>query len=140
MQEATQYVEKYGAASATLAAGKLLGSADSCKMSHLPIHLLLVWAFVVCGCSACLSICASAQCLTPRMYIPTGEVAFGQFAKALHKEGSQDRTGNTLGYAARDSGRHLSPFVFDWRALNDDDVCIQITHCGICHGDPPDQE
>lgn len=81
-----------------------------------------------------MSICTGAQRLTTP-YEPTGDVAFEQFARALHQEGSQDRTGNTLGYAARDSGGHLSPFVFNRRALKDTDVCIQITHCGVCHGD-----
>ncbi|KAL3147122.1 hypothetical protein ABBQ38_015079 [Trebouxia sp. C0009 RCD-2024] len=67
--------------------------------------------------------------------LTAGEVPFEQLAKALHKKGSQNGKGNTLGYAAQDSGGHLSPFVFDRRSLKNDDVCIQITHCGICHSD-----
>ncbi len=65
----------------------------------------------------------------------SGDVSFEELAKALHKQGSKDGQGNTLAYAARDSGGHLSPFAFDRRELRDDDVRIQITHCGICHSD-----
>ena len=62
-------------------------------------------------------------------------MSFEQLAKALHKKGSQAGKGNALGYAARDKDGHLSPYSFDRRSLKDDDVCIQITHCGICHSD-----
>ena len=60
---------------------------------------------------------------------------FEELAKAFHKQGSAEGKGNALGYAARDSDGHLSSYSFDRRALKDDDVCIQITHCGICHSD-----
>ena len=64
-----------------------------------------------------------------------GNISFEDFAKALHKTGSGKGEGNSLGYAARDDSGHLSPFVFDRRQPNDEDVAIQITHCGICHSD-----
>lgn len=67
--------------------------------------------------------------------LKAGDVSFEELAKALHKQGSKDGQGNTLAYAARDSGGHLSPFAFDRRELRDDDIRIQITHCGICHSD-----
>ncbi|KAL0043655.1 hypothetical protein WJX79_010984 [Trebouxia sp. C0005] len=67
--------------------------------------------------------------------LKAGDVSFEELAKALHKEGSKDGKGNTLAYAARDSGGQLSPFAFDRRELRDDDIRIQITHCGICHSD-----
>lgn len=67
--------------------------------------------------------------------LKAGEVPFEELAQALHKKGSADGKGNTLAYAARDSGGHLSPYSFDRRSLTDEDVCIQITHCGICHSD-----
>lgn len=84
LQEATEYVKKYGSSSASLKAGS---------------------------------------------------ISFEDFAKALHKTGSGKGEGNSLGYAARDDSGHLSPFVFDRRQPNDEDVAIQITHCGICHSD-----
>ncbi|XP_047338088.1 probable cinnamyl alcohol dehydrogenase 1 [Impatiens glandulifera] len=42
---------------------------------------------------------------------------------------------NCLGWAARDSSGHLSPFKFSRRSLNNDDVSLDITHCGVCYAD-----
>ncbi len=39
------------------------------------------------------------------------------------------------GYAARDTGGHLSPFSFERRDLREDDVQIDILYCGVCHSD-----
>jgi uncharacterized zinc-type alcohol dehydrogenase-like protein len=38
-------------------------------------------------------------------------------------------------YAAEESGRSLSPYRYDARALGPLDIDIEITHCGICHSD-----
>ena len=64
-----------------------------------------------------------------------GEISFQDFVKALYKKGSKGGEGNTLAYATRDSKGHLAPYSFDRRQIRDDDVAIQITHCGICHSD-----
>ena len=69
-------------------------------------------------------------------HIVAGDVSFEQLAKSLHKKGSENgKKGNTLGLAAHDKSGHISLFSFDRRPLRDDDICIQITHCGICHSD-----
>ena len=66
----------------------------------------------------------------------TESITFEQLAKAFKGKPSQkDGQGNTLAYAAHDKSGHLVPFSFDRRALRDDDVHLQITHCGICHSD-----
>lgn len=39
------------------------------------------------------------------------------------------------GYAATSPDSPLAPFSFTRRGLRDDDVLIDITHCGICHSD-----
>lgn len=39
------------------------------------------------------------------------------------------------GYAATSPESGLAPFSFTRRGLRDDDVLIDITHCGICHSD-----
>lgn len=41
----------------------------------------------------------------------------------------------TRGYAATSPESGLAPFDFTRRGLRDDDVLIDITHCGICHSD-----
>ncbi|WP_128893373.1 NAD(P)-dependent alcohol dehydrogenase [Erythrobacter sp. HKB08] len=41
----------------------------------------------------------------------------------------------TKGYAATSPESGLAPFDFTRRGLRDDDVLIDITHCGICHSD-----
>ena len=39
------------------------------------------------------------------------------------------------GYAATSPESGLAPFAFNRRGLRDNDVLIDITHCGICHSD-----
>jgi uncharacterized zinc-type alcohol dehydrogenase-like protein len=39
------------------------------------------------------------------------------------------------GYAAYDPQSPLRPYDFDRRALGDEDVLIDIRHCGVCHSD-----
>lgn len=41
----------------------------------------------------------------------------------------------TKGYAAYDATSDLKPFDFNRRDLKEDDVQIEISHCGICHSD-----
>lgn len=63
-------------------------------------------------------------------------IKFEQLAQAFKgKASKKDGQGNALGWAARDDSGHLAPFSFDRRGLKDDDVHLQITHCGICHSD-----
>uniref|UniRef100_A0A0D9XDH6 cinnamyl-alcohol dehydrogenase n=1 Tax=Leersia perrieri TaxID=77586 RepID=A0A0D9XDH6_9ORYZ len=40
-----------------------------------------------------------------------------------------------LGWAARDTSGHLSPYSFKRRVQKDDDVTIKVLFCGICHTD-----
>uniref|UniRef100_A0A0D3H6M4 cinnamyl-alcohol dehydrogenase n=1 Tax=Oryza barthii TaxID=65489 RepID=A0A0D3H6M4_9ORYZ len=40
-----------------------------------------------------------------------------------------------LGWAARDTSGHLSPFSFTRRVQQEDDVTIKVFYCGICHTD-----
>uniref|UniRef100_A0A0E0QR55 cinnamyl-alcohol dehydrogenase n=1 Tax=Oryza rufipogon TaxID=4529 RepID=A0A0E0QR55_ORYRU len=40
-----------------------------------------------------------------------------------------------LGWAARDTSGHLSPFSFTRRVQQEDDVTIKVLYCGICHTD-----
>ncbi|WP_117192581.1 NAD(P)-dependent alcohol dehydrogenase [Rhizobium terrae] len=39
------------------------------------------------------------------------------------------------GYAATDASQPLTPFTFERRAPNADDVVISIEYCGVCHSD-----
>ncbi|PWE54392.1 hydroxyacid dehydrogenase [Metarhizobium album] len=39
------------------------------------------------------------------------------------------------GYAATDASKPLTPFTFDRREPNEDDVVISIQYCGVCHSD-----
>mgnify|MGYP001036969764 CR=1 FL=1 len=39
------------------------------------------------------------------------------------------------GYAATDASKPLTPFTFDRRDPNEDDVVISIQYCGVCHSD-----
>ena len=39
------------------------------------------------------------------------------------------------GYAATDASKPLTPFVFERREPNDDDVVISVKYCGVCHSD-----
>ncbi|OCJ05776.1 hydroxyacid dehydrogenase [Agrobacterium sp. 13-626] len=39
------------------------------------------------------------------------------------------------GYAATDASKPLTPFPFERRAPNDDDVAISVKYCGVCHSD-----
>ncbi|HZF65576.1 MAG TPA: NAD(P)-dependent alcohol dehydrogenase [Chitinophagaceae bacterium] len=39
------------------------------------------------------------------------------------------------GYAAKDKTASLAPFSFERRDLRENDVHIEITHCGVCHSD-----
>lgn len=41
----------------------------------------------------------------------------------------------TLGYAATAKSQPLAPFAFERRALNPNDVAIDVLYCGICHTD-----
>jgi uncharacterized zinc-type alcohol dehydrogenase-like protein len=41
----------------------------------------------------------------------------------------------TKGYAAMTAKAALQPFAFERRDVGPHDVCIAITHCGICHSD-----
>ncbi|KAA3474145.1 cinnamyl alcohol dehydrogenase [Gossypium australe] len=40
-----------------------------------------------------------------------------------------------LGWAARDSSAHLSPFTFSRRDTGEKDVAFKVLYCGICHSD-----
>ncbi|XP_010518748.1 PREDICTED: probable cinnamyl alcohol dehydrogenase 1 isoform X1 [Tarenaya hassleriana] len=40
-----------------------------------------------------------------------------------------------VGWAARDSSGLLSPYSFTRRSVNNDDVSVAITHCGVCYAD-----
>ncbi len=42
---------------------------------------------------------------------------------------------STLTYAAQNAQAKLAPFTIDRRALNADDVAIDILFCGVCHSD-----
>lgn len=65
-----------------------------------------------------------------------GDLDFDAFTKVFHKTGEEvEGEGNCLGWAARDTSGQLSPFKFQRRDLKPDDICIQITHAGICHSD-----
>ena len=39
------------------------------------------------------------------------------------------------GYAATDASKPLTPFNFERREPNDDDVVISVKYCGVCHSD-----
>ncbi|ARM89084.1 alcohol dehydrogenase (NADP+) [Rhizobium sp. CIAT894] len=39
------------------------------------------------------------------------------------------------GYAATDASKPLTPFTFERREPNDDDVVIAVQYCGVCHSD-----
>ncbi|MGM4981459.1 MULTISPECIES: NAD(P)-dependent alcohol dehydrogenase [Rhizobium] len=39
------------------------------------------------------------------------------------------------GYAATDASKPLTPFTFERREPNDDDVAISVKYCGVCHSD-----
>jgi len=39
------------------------------------------------------------------------------------------------GYAATDASQPLTPFTFERREPNDDDVVIAVQYCGVCHSD-----
>ncbi|KAB1086998.1 NAD(P)-dependent alcohol dehydrogenase [Neorhizobium galegae] len=39
------------------------------------------------------------------------------------------------GYAATDASKPLTPFTFERREPNDDDVVISVQYCGVCHSD-----
>ncbi|TCL05829.1 NAD(P)-dependent alcohol dehydrogenase [Sodalis ligni] len=41
----------------------------------------------------------------------------------------------TIGYAALNANTPLAPFIFERRALRDNDVAIEILYCGVCHSD-----
>ncbi|BBN69716.1 cinnamyl-alcohol dehydrogenase [Prunus dulcis] len=43
--------------------------------------------------------------------------------------------GDCLGWAATDESGILSPYKFSRRSLQNDDVSVKITHCGICYAD-----
>lgn len=51
------------------------------------------------------------------------------------KEGTVSKNIVSRGYAARESSGKLSPWVFQRRALGDNDVLIDIKFSGICHSD-----
>ncbi|PKA46571.1 putative cinnamyl alcohol dehydrogenase 1 [Apostasia shenzhenica] len=48
---------------------------------------------------------------------------------------AESETGDCFGWAARDTSGFLSPYRFSRRAPRDDDVCLRITHCGVCYAD-----
>lgn len=58
-------------------------------------------------------------------------------AFAQQENDTQYAKGNiqSRGYAARDKSGELSPWVFERRAVGDDDVLIEIKFSGICHSD-----
>src|ERR1044072_496434 len=39
------------------------------------------------------------------------------------------------GYAATDASQPLTPFTFERREPNDDDVVIAVQYCSVCHSD-----
>lgn len=48
---------------------------------------------------------------------------------------SEPETCNCHGWAARDPSGTLSPYSFNRRELNDDDVSLDISFCGVCYAD-----
>jgi len=40
-----------------------------------------------------------------------------------------------LGYAARARGRPLEPLEYGLPTPGEHDVCVAVTHCGVCHSD-----
>ena len=41
----------------------------------------------------------------------------------------------TIGYAAYSRGATLTPYVFERRALRDNDVAMEVLYSGVCHSD-----
>ncbi|XP_020577852.1 probable cinnamyl alcohol dehydrogenase 1 isoform X3 [Phalaenopsis equestris] len=48
---------------------------------------------------------------------------------------SESEKGDCFGWAARDTSGILSLYKFNRRALQDGDVSLRITHCGVCYAD-----
>ncbi|KAH0456422.1 hypothetical protein IEQ34_014329 [Dendrobium chrysotoxum] len=48
---------------------------------------------------------------------------------------SKSESRDCFGWAARDTSGVLSPYKFNRRALQDGDVSLRITHCGVCYAD-----
>lgn len=48
---------------------------------------------------------------------------------------SNMNTIKTIGYAAYSRGAALSPYVFERRALRDNDVAMEVLYSGVCHSD-----
>ena len=115
------------------------------SMAHAPQALTqvryvapLFFASLLLGVAVFLRLCADIHSDIHKSVCDTcaESISFEQLATALKgKASKKDGQGNALGWAARDDSGHLAPFSFDRRGLRDDDVHMQITHCGICHSD-----
>lgn len=55
----------------------------------------------------------------------------GLLCRDLQISGVEGADGNTLGWAARDSGAVLAPYKFTRRDMGPKDVYIKITHAGL---------
>ncbi|MBM3696535.1 MAG: hypothetical protein FJW79_11510, partial [Actinobacteria bacterium] len=42
---------------------------------------------------------------------------------------------SVMGHAARSAGQALEPFAYEAPELRDDQVRVDVTHCGVCHTD-----
>ncbi|KAJ4914091.1 putative cinnamyl alcohol dehydrogenase 6 [Raphanus sativus] len=53
----------------------------------------------------------------------------------MERLGKKYQSVEALGWAARDSSGHLSPFVFSRRETGEEDVRVKVLYCGVCHSD-----
>ncbi|KAL4353285.1 hypothetical protein GQ457_06G042710 [Hibiscus cannabinus] len=56
-------------------------------------------------------------------------------ASEMAKSPEEQHPVKALGWAARDTSGHLSPFSFSRRATGEEDVRFKVLYCGICHSD-----
>ena len=65
----------------------------------------------------------------------SGSVSVAQLSEMLSVPATQaPESGNTVGYAARDTSGTMAPYAFDRPGpLAENAVRIRITHCGMCH-------
>ena len=66
----------------------------------------------------------------------SGSVSVAQLSEMLSVPATQaPESGNTVGYAAKDTSGKLEPFAFDRPPLADDAVRVAIICCGMCQGE-----
>src|SRR2546425_6569034 len=79
------------------------------------------------------------QLLQQSAVLGTGIILAGPASQRLFAQGNQrpdlSKTVASKGYAARDTSGKLSPWSFERRPVGDEDILIEIKHCGICHSD-----